>query len=419
MIAKTIKNTTRFNYYKNTKDAELPIMTKWLAKFHFGTDDIIPKSERINSYEAYLLECDEAADEVAEELFFKQNIRKGHQQLGLAVSQGIEAVENPTPKFKKLLQTLEQDPVWLDREKLAHGAFVCRRIGMDALIAMGDGALLGGYANPNISKPLSFTGALKGENTFDRVNETTQFWIDVTSENGLEINGKGYQTAVYVRMMHAMVRKRLIQHPKWDTKAWGLPINAADAVATNVGFSSVMLVGSTALGTRHNQKDIESVLHLWKYIGYLMGDKYEWLPNNAAEALQCLFLINKADDMQPDEDSRKLANDFLESFKVHDGTTASKTKSYIEYLKHVAYAEFLIPKKIHRRLSIPSSNFLWLLIPLIHIPQTFVQQNILRKIFPQFNDILEKSGRAAQVNFLKRSKSFKADFKAEKKDFVR
>ncbi len=414
-----VQKTTRFKYYENLERSKITSVIKYASKIFFNTTDIIPSKERVEQYEAYLLECDAEADEAADELFFKQSMKIGHQQLGVAVTQGIDKVENPGPKFKLLFSSLEKDPDWLDREKLEHGAHVCRRLGMDALYALGDLALLGGYANPNISKPLSFTGALKGNRTFNRINETTQFWLNVTEKGGLNIGSKGYQTAVHVRLMHAMIRRRLVEHKKWDIEAWGLPINSADSLATNIAFSSIMLVGTSMLGTKHSKKDFESVLHLWKYIGYLMGDKISWLPKTTEEAIQSLLLIGLADNHIPDNDSIQLANDLVKSHLVNNGTLKDKIESQIVYLTHRAYAEFLIPRSLYKRLDLPSSNLSWILVPLFHLPTRFLINNVVRHVFPKSNEILDKEGRKKQEAFLSRRQKEKATFKAEKKEFVR
>lgn len=414
-----IQKTTRFKYYENLERSKITSVIKYASKLFFNISDVIPSKDSVDSYEKYLGECDDVADEVVDELFFKQSMKIGHRQLGVAVTQGIDKVENPSPKFKSLFSSLEKDPDWLDREKLEHGAHVCRRLGMDALYALGDLALLGGYANPNISKSLSFTGALKGARTFNRINETTQFWLSVTEKGGMEIGAKGYQTSVHVRMIHALIRKRLVEHPKWDFEAWGLPINAADSLATNIAFSSIMMVGTSMLGTKHSKKDFESVLHLWLYIGYLMGDKIDWLPKTPEEAIQSLLLIGLADDHIPDGDSVQLANDLVKSHLVNNGTLKDKIESQIVYLTHRAYAEFLIPRTLYKRLNLPSSNLSWILVPLFHLPTRFLINNVVRPIFPKSNDILDKEGRKKQEAFLSRRQKEKATFKAEKKEFVR
>ena len=255
------------------------------------------------------------ADKAAQELFMSDRKHlHSFRLMNKVLEQGIDEEDDVPDSFKQLIQEANTAPVWLDRNKVEHGAAICRRLGSHAMAVLGDLALLGGYANTDISKPLVFTGALKGDSTFDRISETSQFWFDVTRKGALEKGAKGFKSAIRVRMMHAMVRQRLLQNPKWNSELWGLPINEADSLATNVGFSMAMIYGCKLLGFYLPNKDIEAVLHLWRYIGYLMGDDADWLPKTTEEGLHCLLLIHLSNENNPDEESKTFAKDYLNSF---------------------------------------------------------------------------------------------------------
>ncbi|MBK6275877.1 MAG: DUF2236 domain-containing protein [Saprospirales bacterium] len=271
--------TKRFVYHQRIKNSIWPTLFKVLGRTMFDAPNVIPTKERIDAFEKYFMHGDALADKAAQELFMSD--RKHLQSFRLmnkVLEQGIDEEDDVPDSFKQLIQEATTAPVWLDRNKVEHGAAICRRLGSHAMAVLGDLALLGGYANTDISKPLVFTGALKGESTFDRISETSQFWFDVTRKGALEKGAKGFKSAIRVRMMHAMVRQRLLQNPKWNSELWGLPINEADSLATNVGFSMAMIYGCKLLGFYLPNKDIEAVLHLWRYIGYLMGDDADWLP---------------------------------------------------------------------------------------------------------------------------------------------
>ncbi len=289
------------------------------------------------------------ADEAAKDLFAKGSNHKNSFRLMYKVlDKGVDDQDLIPDSFSCLMEEVYAEPNWLDRNKVEKGAAVCRRLGGWAMTVLGDLALLGGYANPEITKPLVFTGTLTGESTFDRISETSQFWFDVTRKGALEKGAKGFKSAIKVRMMHAIVRQRMLNHPKWNAEDWGWPINKADAVATNVGFSMVMIYGAKMLGFNLSNKDIEAVLHLWKYIGYLMGDEVNWLSVNAEEGLQCLLLITLSNNNIPDKDSKRLAIDYLENFIPRSSIFDLKNypSELFNYIKHRAYAEFPIPPDI-------------------------------------------------------------------------
>jgi hypothetical protein len=270
------------------------------------------------------------------------------------------------------------------------------------MIVLGDMALLGGYSNPDISKPLVFTGTLMGEKTFDRVSETSQFWVDVTREGALEKGAKGFKSCIRVRMMHAIVRQRMMNHPKWNSSKWGLPINRSDSLATNVGFSMAMLYGAKRLGYHLPNQEMEAVFHLWRYIGYLMGDDDEWLPRNASEGLQSLFLVTLSNNNMPDKESKKLAHDYLLSFKPSEETKdkIAYLNLYYIYLKHKAYARYLIPFDLYKNLDLKPVYLSWLPILLIETPYVFALDR-LRKVFPSLEKQMIEKGSQQQEKIIR------------------
>ncbi|MEZ5007847.1 MAG: oxygenase MpaB family protein [Chitinophagales bacterium] len=394
--------TTRFVYRERVKNSIWPTAFKLLGRTIFDAPNVMPSERRVAQFEKYLLESDEMADAAAKDLFMSgRNHKASFRLMNQVLENGSTALEEIPESFKNLVDVSYQDPKWLDREKLERGSAVCRRLGGWAMTVLGDMALLGGYANSEITKPLVFTGALKGDSTFDRVSETSQFWFDVTRANGLDIGAKGFKSALKVRMMHAIIRQRLTNHPKWDSQAWGLPINKADAVATNVGFSMVMLYGAKMLGFHLPNKDIEAVLHLWKYIGYLMGDEVGWLPNTAEEGLQSLLLIMLSNQNDPDEESKILAYDYLNNYKPRASITEFDKYSFelFNFIKHRAYARYLIPFDIYKKLELPSSYMTWLVIPLIQTPTIFTLDR-LRLVIPGMTKRMEEFGAKEQEKII-------------------
>jgi hypothetical protein len=55
----------------------------------------------------------------------------------------------------------------------------------------------------------------------------------------MEVGGCGWAAVLRVRLLHSAVRVRLSQQPKWDTAAWGVPINQEDLLVTQLAFSQV------------------------------------------------------------------------------------------------------------------------------------------------------------------------------------
>ena len=381
----------------------MPILFKLMSKVFFNTTNVMPDEDRISKFEQYLMEGDEPADKAVKDLFGgKNNHGKSFKLMRDAIDGQLTNGRELPSSFNELLLEAGRDPDWLDRDQLELGAAVCRRLGLNAMNVLGDLALLGGYANADISKPLTFTGQLKGENAFDRLSETSQFWFDVTREGALKVGGKGYKSAMRVRMMHAIVRQRLVAHPGWDNASWGIPINKADSASTNVAFSMAMIYGVKRLGFQLSNNEMLAILHLWRYIGSLMGDDTDWLPKTVEEGLQCLILINLSNKNQPDEDSLALAHDYLSSFKPKEDDPSLEMKLFYQFMswRHRAFAEYLIPSDLYKKLQLPSSYLTWLSVPLIEVPFNFTLEQF-RMRMPNLNQWVEERGSKQQEAIIK------------------
>jgi len=354
-----------------------------------------PPSSLTDAMAAAYQRSDELGDQVAAELFANPQLKasgnKGYQILQQGLEQGSQVLDDHTPALKSMLQQAETAPEWLDEQKMAHACAVIHRWGRFAMYALGDFALLGGYANSDIAKPLAFTGALNGNSSFDRVSETTSFWFDVTEPGGLKPGAKGFRSAVKVRVMHALVRQRLLQHPDWDTEEWGLPINQADALATNVAFSMFMITGVSMLGWRADERDCEAVLHLWRYVAWLMGDDESLLPKNRQQGVDWLYMIALGNRINPDADSLELARSYLDNFLQVPGNCMYQA---FVYWLHRAYANWFIPADVRRALKIPPAPLLsWL--PLLQFPLLRLADAAARRI-PAVDRWLQRYGRHGQ-----------------------
>ena len=70
-------------------------------------------------------------------------------------------------------------------------------------------------------------------------------------------NGEGFAITVKVRLMHAQVRKLLLQSGKWREDLWSLPINQHDMLATVLLFSSILIDGYRTIGFRVTTSEAE------------------------------------------------------------------------------------------------------------------------------------------------------------------
>lgn len=209
-------------------------------------------------------------------------------------------------------------PDWADYAKIELAQQTFTKIGPAFILSYFCKSLPECYACGQGAEILYKTGRLT-QHTRRRVAQTAQFVLDVMSPGGLEFEGRGIATALKVRLMHASIRfyfLREVQNKKieYDVEATGYPINQEDLIGTMLAFSFVVLEGIKKLGFKMSNDEKESILHLWKCIGYLIGiDEVDCI-SNYDDAGQVWQAITKSQMKKTDEGTalNNLLVDFLD-----------------------------------------------------------------------------------------------------------
>ncbi len=268
--------------------------------------DSLPGKEEIEQSGRLFLEYDLVGDRVIKEVFDVMGFHKAHALIEQALKNGISSVPEPPESLVQLFAEADYMPDWLNPDLLKTGSEYCRRAGSFALVVLRNYCLMGGYESSAINKPLIYTEALK-KGAAKRMAETVEFWVHVTGAGAMQRNAIGFKSAIQVRLMHAYARAAIQRTPGWSNDLWGAPINQGDMVATNLGFSLVFMEGLKRVGLSPTEKEIRGVLHLWKYIGYLLGIPADLLPDTETEAITALYKWTMTQSAA-DDDTKALAH---------------------------------------------------------------------------------------------------------------
>ena len=198
-------------------------------------------------------------------------------QFHQALVHGIDTVDASPPALRDFFAAVDAVPDWLDFDLVNEGARVYRRSGKTGADVLLQLSLLGGYRFGGPTDLLVATGGLTGDTTMRRLGETQKWGVAVSEHDAMRRDGEGFQLTVHVRLMHALVNYRFEGGDRWDTATWGLPINQSDQAATLGLFNGVFLLGVRSLGVRITAAESRAVMHLWKYVGWLMGVNDDWL----------------------------------------------------------------------------------------------------------------------------------------------
>ncbi|WP_454880235.1 oxygenase MpaB family protein [Sphingobacterium detergens] len=321
-------NTTSFSYYW-TKGIGAKLLDKLPNK---------PNLADADQYIQLLYQYDEACDRLVEHLHLKIGFTKG-QQLIRDYLQGkaIESVYNKL--ISDFMNTLAIEPQWLDWQKLQQGIALSQRSGLTGLIVLRDYCLMGGYESSSINKPLIFTGALK-KGAVKRLTETVTFWVDITADQALRKGGIGFEAILLTRCIHSFARLNILKHGDWATDKWGIPLNTWDMLATNLGFSLVYLIGLKQMKFNLLESEINGIMHLWKYIGSLLGIPLDLLPDTEEEAIKALYYWTMT-QKEGDQDSIALAQALMEE-PVHAAYPTSRFGRKLMREVHLYYNNYLL-----------------------------------------------------------------------------
>ena len=254
----------------------------------------------LEDLKAGLMRRDEVGDR------FVRAVREDHAvtmpAFRAALADGVPA-DAPEP-LAELFRELEDRPAWVDDALLERGGAAARRIGGDGFDILAFGSLLGGYRSGGALQPLVRTGRI-GDETLKRVGETGQWWLACTAPGGMQRGGDGWKLSVHVRVMHAFVNYQLERDDDWDWAFRGVPINQFDRAGTIGSFSTSYLLQARALGVRIPAADADAIMHLWSYVGWLMGVDERWLPRTERVGRRVLGNVI-AGFSGPEESSRQL-----------------------------------------------------------------------------------------------------------------
>lgn len=285
--------------------------------------------------------------------------------LEMALASGIEAVPQAPESMRRLFAQLEHTPEWIDvgRCNLGGATFLRCRLGFAALALLSLPLI---YSWPAGNKPLALSGELV-HRASQRLKDTTRYVFAVSQRDGLARFSQGFTMSVRVRLIHAQVRRLLLDSGAWQYEAWGAPINQWHMAGTNLMFSVGVLDGLSQLGYRFTRAEREALVHLWRYAGYLLGVDQELLASDESQGRTLLERMFNFEPM-PDEDSRALVNalmhtsfEYVSNFKV--GRLCSVKLCY-------GMSRTLIGETRASALGYPRTAWRWL-IPIVH-PATWL-----------------------------------------------
>ncbi|KAI5928040.1 hypothetical protein F4810DRAFT_646620 [Camillea tinctor] len=232
-------------------------------------------------------------------------------------------------KIGKLWTEVNTIPDWVDWDQIERGQKVFYRYGGATLTTLTFVSLLGGMGSGRTVEILDRTGGFGVNVVRRRLLETTQQILNVTRDlESIKPGGDGFVNSVQVRLLHATVRRRIMQMAElrpdyYDVSRDGVPINDLDSLGTINTFSAaVVWMGLPRQGIWLRDQEIVDYLALWRYIAYIMGAPHDWMstPASAKRMVESLLVS----EIRPTRASATLANNIITGLQGQAPTYASR-----------------------------------------------------------------------------------------------
>lgn len=366
-----------------------------LAQRLFVEGDIRGDERQVARLREFAQVQDQLADDVVAWMA-QQPKGRGRELFEQALNTGVAA---PGP-LQAFFEQVNAKPYWVDDERLDRGARAITRAGLLGLFPLGDMSLMGGYLASRATKALVGTGEIEYKAP-RRLVETATWWIDVTTPGALAHGGKGYASALRVRLVHAHVRAAMNRRDDWDYAAWDRPVNQVQTAGTLLLFSLVYVFGTQLLGLRYSARERGDILHLWRYIGWLMGVDDELLPAGEEDAWRLLWLL-AATEFIPDDDSKRLAKALVEAnAAVGEGRGAvGKVLSHVSVAVHSSISRLVLGKTNADFLGLPNDPVAQAAI--VAVAGVNFAAETVRRFIPGATALQERLGRAGRRGYVKR-----------------
>ncbi|KAF9360132.1 hypothetical protein BGX34_007924 [Mortierella sp. NVP85] len=303
---------------------------------------------------------DELADNALEALKIKSG-EDAYKALLAYVSRPEHEQESPAPGL--LMKQLMTVPEWVDWDQVARGQQVFWRYCIFINQILLYNSLAGGFIAPGINKVLTSTGYLYGSKANERIWETSQFLLDVV--HSLEYltpgTGQAWKSIIQVRFLHAGVRARISKisraHSKYySVEEFGVPINQEDLLATLFSFSNTVWRGmEEKMNIIMPQQDREDYMHLWRYVGHVIGVDDVLGATRSPEMADAGFDSILMHIVDPSEESGKLTALFLKSMAPGPKTTKVINALGLPdpFKLHLVLTEGMVGKKMWKLFELP------------------------------------------------------------------
>jgi hypothetical protein len=159
-------------------------------------------------------------------------------------------------------------------------------------------------------------------------------------------------------------------------------------LGTNLLFSLGFLIGARALGMSFSPEEAASVIHLWRYVGYLLGIDETLLPASEREAERIMYLVG-ASQPAADADSIELAQALYREPLERATSEQQRRFAHVEMAVRGSISRMLLGDGVADDLELPKSSLRFAALGIIPLVALF---EAIRKAAPFGDEIAYRLG---------------------------
>jgi ER-bound oxygenase mpaB/B'/Rubber oxygenase, catalytic domain len=276
-----------FSIVPERLDNEATVDDERFAKHRDAVGRVFENPALMKTIRDYTMTGDRVADAYAA-LIPEHGFRSLVDMLDEACERGVGHIDNAPPELVEFIRAMEDTPDWVDMTLVEKGA-MAERVPMATAAPFAiRGAFLATFLNKYAAMPMTMTGTLSDEAAAKRVFETASFFTATTLPGALARDGKGFQAAAKVRLMHSMVRFHLMSSGRWDVATYGVPIPQVDQMPAGTIGTFMLSARLLQKGQTEFSRTQKATVELARYRCFLLGLPQDLLGETPQEIVDLL-----------------------------------------------------------------------------------------------------------------------------------
>merc|ERR1719174_300550 len=130
----------------------------------------------------------------------------------------------------------------------------------------------------------------------------------------------GHEAILRIRLLHAAVRSYVVERGVYAEEE-EVPVNQHDLAITLGLFGYINLRNLRRLGVRFSHSDVDSFMHLWRYVGWSLGIDEDLLPRDFADQQEFFLASTK----MMGDDHATAGSDIAEVYRAAPKSISRKT----------------------------------------------------------------------------------------------